>query len=64
MGDSSKTLKRDDTVCRRKGYVFLHIWKDKREVRTISTVCNGTIGEVSSRRANLCISVQDVPEGC
>jgi hypothetical protein len=32
VADSSKKLKRDDTVCRQEGNVLLHIWKDKRKV--------------------------------
>jgi hypothetical protein len=48
LADSSKKVKRDDTICHQKGGV-LHIWKDKREVRMISTVYNGTIGEVANK---------------
>jgi hypothetical protein len=49
VADSSKKLKRDDTVCRQEGDVLLHIWEDKREVRMISTIYNDTIGEVSNK---------------
>jgi hypothetical protein len=43
LADSSKKLKRDYALCRQKGDVLLHIWKDKREVCMISTIYNGTI---------------------
>jgi hypothetical protein len=37
-GGFIKKLIRDDTICRRKWDVLLHIWKDKREIHMISTI--------------------------
>jgi hypothetical protein len=67
LADSSKKLKRDDAICRRKGEVHLHIWKVKKEACMISTIYNGIIGEVTNKfgekKNNFCNSVQ-VHEGC
>jgi hypothetical protein len=68
LADSSKKLKRDYAICRQKGDILLHIWKDKREVGMISTICTGTIGEVTNKsgerkKTKHCNSVQ-VHERC
>jgi hypothetical protein len=47
LADSSKKLKWNDAICEEGD--ILHIWKDKRKVHMISTLCNGTIEEVANR---------------
>jgi hypothetical protein len=49
LADSSKKLKRDYGICRQKGDVLQYIWKDKKKICTISTIYNGTIGEVTNK---------------
>jgi hypothetical protein len=49
LTDSSKKLKRNNTIVCQKGDVLLHIWKDKGEVCMISTMYNDTIGEGTNK---------------
>jgi hypothetical protein len=47
--DFSKKLKRYCAICHQEGDVLLYIWRDKREVCMISTIYNGTVGEVTNK---------------
>jgi hypothetical protein len=49
LADSSKKLKMGDALCRQKRDVLLHIWKDNKKVSMISTIYNGTIGQVINK---------------
>jgi hypothetical protein len=49
LADTSKKLKRYDTLCHQEGDILVHIWKDKRQVCMFTTIYKGTTGEVTNR---------------